>query len=166
VTQPPDAPQTGSTPAAPITDESFVRIFARMTGAFCTALAIVGVLGVTVILEQPTVRTTGLAVGVVLGLVSWFGARLIIRTILARATARGVAPAGATAAASTAIFAGIAVAEAPALFGLVYPFIVEVDDVGALVIAVPVAIVSLIVNVSGPSAVRGHLARLRSPIAF
>jgi len=52
------------------------------------------------------------------------------------------------------------IAELPGLLGLVIAFLWP-SEVGPLVVGVPVSLVAVVLNASGPSAVRRHLARLR-----
>jgi hypothetical protein len=172
VTQPQDPTQPAG---APVSDEQLVQALTRITAMFCGGLVIVLLAGVLFIVEDPTVRITGLALGVLLGLASWFVPVVVIRSVLAKAASAaaqpdGVAQAqtesdGAAGVVRAAAMVGLACAETPAMLALVFA-VVDGHDVGALVIAVPVAIASLIFNVSGPAAVRRHLARLRSPITL
>lgn len=142
-----------------MSDEQIIRMFTLITVAYCGALVMILALGVFVLVPGGPVRTRGVIIGVALGLVSWFASRWITDSAHPRATRTGTRdPAGTVRAVA---FRGIAVAQFPALLGLVF----AVDghaDVGALVIAVPVAIVAIVVNASGPGAIRRHLARLRA----
>lgn len=146
-----------STP--PVSDEQLISTFTRLTFAFCGALAIILVLGVTVLIPNGSVGTRGMMIGVALGLGSWFGSRWITSYRLSRIARTG--PTEMAGAVGTAAFMGVAVAESPALIGLVIAF-GDSADVGPFVIAIPIAIVAIIVNASGPGAVRRHLGRLRA----
>lgn len=98
-------------------------------------------------------------VGVALGLVSWFGSRWITNSAHPRVSRTGTKdPAGIV---GGVVLRGIATAEFPALLGLVLA-VADRGDVGPLVIAVPLAIVAMVVSASGRSAVRRHLERLRA----
>jgi len=94
-------------------------------------------------------------IGVALGLVSWCASSWITSYALSRAARPG--PGDLDAAGAVAVFLAIAFAESPALVGLVLAT-VDGTDVGA--IAIPVA--AIVVNGSGPVAVRRHLDRLRA----
>jgi hypothetical protein len=87
---------------------------------------------------------------------------LVIRWTLTSAARRGVAPGTEAGIVRTAAFMGLVFAETPALLGLVIAVSNDGHDVGALVLSVPCAIVSLFVNVSGPGATRRHLQRLQA----
>jgi hypothetical protein len=143
----------------PVSDEQVIHSFTRTTLSFCGALVVVLVLGLFFAVPDSSVRTRGMIIGVALGLVSWFGSRWITGRTLSRVARTGTKePTGAI---GVVVFLGIAVAEFPALLGLVFEFVSR-GDVGAVVVAVPVAIVSIVVNASGPGAVRRHLDRLRA----
>lgn len=145
-------------------DQALIIAMTPITIAFVIGLFVIGAVMVLFVVTEPAVRGVGLLVGVVLGLVSWFAPRRIIRGALDRARDRGVEPSAVPDAVRSAVFAGIAAAEVPALVAVV--LVVESGhDVGALLVSLPVAIVSLIFNVSGPDALRQHLARLREPSA-
>jgi hypothetical protein len=155
----------------PRTDDEVVRTYARITVGFCGALGLVLVLGLTVLSSHASVGTRGVLIGLGLGLCSWFGSRWITSFGLSRSarTGRGEAAglratAGATELAGTAgtiAFMGICVAQVPGLLGFV---LARGDgaDVGPMVVAIPIAIVAIVVNASGPGAMRRHLERLRT----
>ncbi len=142
-------------------DDQVVRMFLFITIGYAGALVLILAL-VPFLFPDGSISVRGLAVGVVLALVSWFGSMWAINWALASAARSGrpdaVAAAGAV---RTATLVGIATAEMPPLLALVYAYL-DVSEVGALVVAVPVAIVALVVNVSGPGAVRRHLEQIRS----
>jgi len=145
-------------------DQALILAMTPITIAFCIGLVVIGAVMVLFIVPEPTVRGVGILVGVVLALVSWFAPGRIIGGMLDRARDRGVEPAAVPDVVRSAVFTGIAAAEVPALVAVV--LVVEGGhDVGALLISLPVAIVSLMFNVSGPDALRRHLARLREPSA-
>jgi len=145
-------------------DQALIIAMTPITIAFVIGLVMIGAVMVLFIVAEPTVRGVGILIGVILGLVSWFAPGRIIRGALDRARDRGVEPSAVPDVVRTAVFTGIAAAEVPALVAVV--LVVESGhDVGALLISLPVAIVSLMVNVSGPDALRRHLARLREPSA-
>lgn len=149
------------TPAPPVSDEQIIRTFTFITIAFCGALVLIAALGVVVVVAHGSVRSRGVLIGVVLGLVSWFGSRWITSSALSRAARSGLTDRGVAGPLGVAVFRGVAFAEAPALVGFLLA-VVDGVDVGPLVIAVPVAIVAIVVNASGPAAVRRHLAQLRT----
>ena len=146
-----------TTPA--VSDEQIIRMLTRITFAFCGALMVILALGVFVLVPDGSVRTRGMIIGVALGLVSWFGSRWITGFQLSRIARTGTTePAGAI---GTVAFTGVAIAEFPALLGLVFA-ISDGVDIGPLVVAVPIAIAAIVLNASGPGAVRRHLDRLRA----
>ena len=145
--------------APPESDEQIISRFTRLTFAFCGALAMVLALGVTFLIPHGSVRTRGMIIGGALGLCSWFGSRWITRYALVRGARTG--PTEMAGAVGTAAFMGIGVAETSALVGLALAF-GEGGDVGSFVIAIPIAIAAIIVNASGPSAIRRHLDTLRA----
>jgi F0F1-type ATP synthase membrane subunit c/vacuolar-type H+-ATPase subunit K len=148
-------------------DELLVRTLTQMTYGFCGALLMVGLLGAFVLVPEPTVTPIGLLIGAVLALVSWFAPTVAIRRQLGIAARRGVAPGQARSAVQTAVLIGAALAEAPALLGLALAFVLAGGhDVAPFALSVPVAVASLWLNVSGPAAVRRHLGRARSTIAY
>lgn len=162
---------SGATPSE-VSDDELIRQFRVITLAFVGGLLIVLALGVTVLIPGRTLRTTGAAIGAVLGLWSWIGSRWITTRGTSSAT-RSRAPraqernagdderTGGAGAARTIAFLGLGMAEAPALVGL--PLSLNLGgDVGPLVIAVPVAVAAIILNASGPGAMRRHLQRVRS----
>jgi hypothetical protein len=97
------------------TAEQIARVLMNLTVAFSGALALVLalVLGVLVLIPDPVVGTAGLAVGVALGLVSWFGSRWITDGAITRAAERGLRDQDATNVVRAAVFLGITLAEAP-----------------------------------------------------
>jgi len=155
----------------PTTDDELVTRYARITVGFCGALVLVLVLGLTVLSSHASVGTQGVLIGVGLGLWSWFGSRWITSFGLSRfgrtdpptmaGSAETVGAAVLAGAVGTVAFMGIGVAEVPGLIGFV---LAQGDgaDVGPMVIAIPIAIVAVVVNASGPGAVRRHLDRLRT----
>lgn len=152
-------------PAPAEDDATFVRVLSRITIAFCGALVVVGLLGLFVLVPDPVVTLTGLALGLVGGLVSLIVPPLLIRSGLARAR-RPLEPGDEYMVVRTAVFLGIAFAELPPLVALALVVTDGNHDVGALVLTVPFAIVSLVMNVSGPAALRRHLARVRGASAL
>lgn len=152
---------------SPVDDDQLVRTLTSITYGFCGALLMVGVLGVVVLVPEPTVTPLGLLVGAALALVSWFAPTVAIRRQLADAARAGVAPRQAGTVVRTAVFIGAALAEAPALLGLaVTSVLAGGHDVAPFALSIPVAVASLWLNVSGPAAVRRHLGRVRSTIAY
>ena len=155
----------------PTTDDELVRRYARITVGFCGALGLVLVLGLTVLSSHASVGTRGVLIGLGLGLWSWFGSRWITSFGLSRfgrtdptKMAGPTQTAGATelaGAVGVVAFMGIGVAEVPGLLGFV---LARGDgaDVGPMVVAIPIAIVAIVVNASGPGAMRRHLERLRT----
>jgi F0F1-type ATP synthase membrane subunit c/vacuolar-type H+-ATPase subunit K len=157
---------TPPTPTPPVPDDDqLVRSLAPITFAFSSALVLVGLLGVFVLVPDPTVTPGGLVIGGVLALISWFVPTAVIRNRLANAARQPVAPELVPALVRAIVMIGLSLAEAPALLGLVFA-VSSGTDVGPLVLSVPLAIASLVVNVSGPGAVRRHLERLRSTLAY
>jgi hypothetical protein len=143
----------------PVSDEQVIRTFTFITVFFCVPLVLFLALGVFVLVPNGSVHARGLIIGVALGLVSWFASRWATSYALSRAARTGATyPAGAV---GTAVFTGIGCAEFPALVGLVLA-VADRADVGPFVIAIPVAIVAVVVNASGPGAVRRHLDQLRA----
>ncbi len=155
------APSPAPQPQAPADDE-MVRTLGWITVGFVGGLVIVAALTASLIVPDPTVRLRGVLVGCVLALLAWFLPVAAIRRMLASAR-HGDVPVAATSAAvavRTAVFVGVANGEAPALVAVVLA-VLDGHDIGALLVAAPVAVVSLVLNVSGPGAVRRHLERLR-----
>lgn len=162
---------SGATPPA-VSDDELVRQFQVITVAFAGGLLIVLALAVTVLIPGRTVRTTGAAIGAALGLWSWIGSRWVTTwgtssAARSRASERQERNADdhgdtrAAGAARTIAFLGLGMAEAPALVGL--PLSLSLGgDVGPLVVAVPIAVAAIILNASGPGAMRRHLQRVRS----
>jgi hypothetical protein len=143
------------------TDDEVVRIMKTITVGFAATLVAVALLGVLFIVPDPVIGMSGLAVGVVLGIAAWFLPAVATRRMAASAwRPAGVAGRDVPAVARTIAFVGIALAEMPALLGLVVA-VAQGHDVGAFVVSTPVAVVSLFVNASGPAAMRRHLERLR-----
>lgn len=162
MTLPPEPPAA----RANLDDETaLVRPLSLIAYAFCGALVAVGLLGVFVLVPDPVVTAGGLALGLVLGLVSLVVPPLVIRGALQRAAGRTADPAADHGVVRTAVFTGLAVAEVPALVAFAIVASGGNHDVGALVLAVPFAVVSLLVNVAGPGALRRHLQRLRGGAA-
>jgi len=146
-----------STP--PLSDEQVIAKFTRITFAFCGSLGLILILGVTVLSPHSSIGMPGVLVGVALGLGSWFGSRWITSFGISRIA--GTGPTDLAGAVGTAAFMGIGMADAPALIGLVLAT-GDGADVGPIVIGIPIAILAVIVNASGPGAVRRHLHRLRA----
>lgn len=155
-----------------VSDDELVRQFQVITVSFAGGLVIILVLGVTVLVPGGTVRTTGAAIGAALGLWSWFGSRWVTSWGTSNAarprgsqrqerSAGDDEGAGAAGAARTIAFMGIGMAEAPALLGLVLSLSLR-GDVGPFVVAIPAAVGAIILNASGPGAMRRHLERVRS----
>lgn len=138
----------------PVADEQIIRTFTFITIGFCGGLVMVLGLDVLVLVPDSVVRAPGLLLGAVLGLVSWFGSQRATSRAPSRSvrspSLRSGSPAG------TLAFRGIVVAEVPALIALIVA-IADGADVGSVVVAIPVAIVAIIVNASGPGAMRRHL---------
>ncbi|HEX5331919.1 MAG TPA: hypothetical protein VFW79_04680 [Cellulomonas sp.] len=153
--------RTPASPPPPVSDEQIIRTFTFITIAFCSALVLISALCVFVVVPHGSVRSRGVLIGVALGLVSWFGSRWITSSALDRAARPGLTDKGVAAPLGVAVFRGIAVAEAPALVGFLLA-VADGVDVGPLVIAVPVGIVAIVLNASGPAAIRRHLAQLRT----
>ncbi|MEZ0447222.1 hypothetical protein [Cellulomonas sp. ICMP 17802] len=151
------------TPA--LTDDAFVRSFAPITTAFSGALVVTGLLGALVLVPEPTVTPVGLLVGAVLGLVAWFAPTLVIRSRLTSAVRRGEPPERAHATVRAVVMIGIALAEAPALLGFALA-VTGGHDIGSFALSIPLAVASLVLNVSGQGAVRRHLDRLRSTVPY
>ena len=152
----------------PISDDRLIRSFAPITNAFCYALVMVGLLGAFVIFPDPTTTTTGLLIGAALGLASWFLPTIVIRRRLAGAARRQVPPQLQPALVRTVVMIGLALAEFPALLGfaITASSSASTSDIGPFVLSIPLAVASLILNVSGKGAIRRHLDRLRSPFAY
>ena len=147
--------------------DQLVRSLIPITFTFCSALLLVGLLGVFVIVPEPTVSPTGLLLGAALALVSWFAPSVVLPRLLTSAGRRGVEPARVAGVVRALVFVGLALAEVPALVGLALTFALsDGNDVAPFALAIPVAIASIWVNVSGPTAVRSHLERVRSSIAY
>ena len=147
-----------------LSDEQAVRLFMFITMSFVFALVLILLLGVLFLVPGRPIGTTGLAVGTVLALLSWFGSRGVTAWAAARAAnARrdaGVAASTATASVRTVAFIGIVACEVPGLAGLVLG--TAMHDVGPFLVSIPVAVLALFVNASGPVALRRHLDRVRS----
>ena len=142
-----------------MSDQQLISKLTRITFAVCGALAVILFLGTSFLFSDGSVRTRGMIIGVALGLVSWFGSRWITSYSLSRAARTGAADV--TGVVLTVAFSGIAIGETPAMLGLVLAYGTG-GDVGSFVIPIPIAIVAIIVNASGPAAVRRHLDRLRA----
>lgn len=150
---------TAPTPSAPpVSDDQLIRLGTYLSVAFAVPLLMVLALGMFVLVPDAAVHSRGLVIGAALGLVSWFGSRWITSHTLPRSAVSG--PGGVHGAARIVAFRGIAVADLPALLALV--LVLAIGDVGPLVVAVPIAIVAIVVNASGPGAIRRHLDRLRA----
>ncbi|MDM7855509.1 hypothetical protein [Cellulomonas alba] len=158
-------PEPQSAPADLDDEAALVRPLSRIAYAFCAALVAIGLLGAFVLVPDPVVTLGGLALGLGLGLVSLVVPPLLIRGGLRRGTGRTADPASEHAVVRTAVFIGLAFAELPALVALSLVASDGNHDVGALLISVPFAIVSLLVNVAGAGAVRRHLRRIRGGVA-
>lgn len=153
------APSPAPQQQAPADDE-MVRTLGWITVGFVGGLVIVAALTPSLIVPDPTVRLRGVLVGCVLALLAWFLPVAAIRRMLGSARRADLTDAWGRGAVRTAVFVGVATGEAPALVAVVLA-VADGHDVGALLVAAPVAIVSLVLNVSGPAAVRRHLERLR-----
>jgi hypothetical protein len=162
VTLPPEPPPA---PADLDDETAIVRPLSRIAYAFCGALVAVGLLGVFVLVPDPVVTPAGLALGLGLGLVSLVVPPLVIRGALRRPTGRTADPASDHAVVRTAVFTGLAVAEVPALLAFALVASGDNHDIGALLLAVPFAVVSLLLNVAGPGALRRHLRGVRGGLA-
>ncbi|MBO3101906.1 hypothetical protein [Cellulomonas fengjieae] len=149
-----------------VDDDQLVRSLTPLTYGFCGALLMVGLLGVFVIVPEPTVTPTGLALGAALGLAAWFIPTVVIRRVLAGGARQGVAPGSVAGVVRSAVFLGAAVAEGPALLGFFLAFVLPGGDVAPFALSIPLAVASLWFNVSGPAAARRHLGRARSGISF
>ena len=152
---------TSPSSAPPVPDEQLIRTFAWITVAFCGVLVLISAVGVFGLVPDGVVRGRGVVIGLALGLVSWFASRWVVRHALSAGAGRGRGTTSDAAVLGAAVFRAIAAAEAPALAGFAFA-VVDGSDLGPVVIAIPLAIVAIIVNASGPRAVRGHLARLRA----
>lgn len=130
----------------------------RITAGFASGLVVVGLVAALLATPPIVVATRGLAVGAALAVASWFLPALVTAPMVRSAASRG-APSGSQVMARTIAFVGIGVAQTPALLALVLT--VGGHDVGAVLLAVPVAIASLFVNASGPGATRRRLETLR-----
>ncbi|WP_456845812.1 hypothetical protein [Cellulomonas sp. P5_C6] len=148
----------------PVSDDELVRSLTPITFAYCGALLLVGLLGALVLVPDPTVTPTGLLIGAGLGLAAWFVPALMIPNRLRFAARQGLAPEQVPGVVRTVVWIGISFATLPAMLGLVVA-VSSGHDVGALVFSVPLAMASLVLNVSGPRAVRRHLERARSTVA-
>ncbi len=146
--------------AQPASDEEVVRVLTVMTVAFCGALALVLLIGVTFLFPDRVVTARGAGIGLALGLVSWYASRWMVGRAIARAGRRAAGDPSAPGIVRSAVFVGIACAESPALTGLAIAVVLG-NDIGPFVVAIPMAIAAIVVNVSGPGAVRGHLESLR-----
>ncbi len=146
--------------AQPVSDDEVVRYFIFQTIAYGGALALVLLLGVFVLFPDGVVSALGAAIGLALGLLSWFASRWIIASGLTRAGRRGRDDASGPGIVRAAVNLGIAFADVPAVVSLVIAFVLG-SDIGTFVVAIPMAIAAIVVNASGPGAVRRHLATLR-----
>ena len=144
----------------PLSDEQVISTLTRATIAFCLALVAVLVLGVLFLVPNRSVTITGLAIGVALGLWSWFGSWAVTANAMTRAGRSGSPVQDAAGRVLAVAYMGLAFAEVPALVGLVLARPAD-SDLGPLVVSVPIAIVAIIANASGPGVVRRRLARLR-----
>ena len=163
-----------STPATQVSDEELVRGLRSITFRFCAAQAVLLLLGLVVLVPDGSLTGGGVLMGGALGAVSWFGSRWASRWALARArrdasgdaalsadaALRGTTSQDAAARVQTAAFIGVAFAEALGLLGLVVAMLT--GERAAMVLAIPVAIIAIIVNGTGPIAVRRHLDTLRA----
>lgn len=165
-------------PERPLVDQSDdqrVRIFTPITLSFVGGMVLVLVLGVVFLVPHAPLTGAGAGVGVALALASWFGSRAATAwaaSTAARRVASGPPPGlaarplvkggpqyGAAGAAGTIAFIGIGVGEGFGLVGL--PIGLAMHDLGPFVIALPVAMVAVVLNASGPAAMRRHLQRVR-----
>ena len=144
----------------PVSDEQVIRRLTTITVGFCGALVAIGALGAFVLVPDPTVSVPGLALGLVLGLVSWFGSQWVTSRAIDRVRRPGARPVDASASVGTVAFLGVAFAEVPALVTLPLA-ILDGSDVGPVLVAVPIAIAAVLLHGTGPGAVRRHLDRLR-----
>lgn len=147
-------------PVPTLSDEQVIGRLTRITIAFCLALVAILAIGVLFLVPNGSVTTKGLAIGVALGVWSYFGSWGVTANAITRAERSGLPVHNAAGLVLAGAFMGIAFAEAPALVGLALA-VVDGKDVGPLVISIPVAIAAIIVNASGPGVVRRRLARLR-----
>jgi len=150
---------TPSTP--PVSDEQIIRTFRLLTISFCAGPAVILAMVPLALVPDPTVQVRGLVIGVALGAVAWFGSRWGTSAMAARAVRRGVA--GVTSTISSVALTGVAVAEGAWFLGLGLVFALHSNhDIGSCVVSVPVAIVAIVMNGSGPGAIRRHLEQLRA----
>lgn len=162
-------------PVAELADDDVVRLFTTVTIGFAGGLLGVLVIGVLFLVPGAPLSTTGAVVGAGLALVSWFGSRGVTGWAASNAAhraglrSRTSAPEqpgrvgggdGANGVARTIAFIGIGVAESPGLIGLVIGL--QLHDIGPFAISLPVAVAAVVLNASGPGAMRRHLARVRS----
>lgn len=163
-------------PVAELSDDDVVRLFTTLTVGFAGGLVLVLGIGVLFLVPGAPLGTTGAAVGVGLAVVSWFGSRWVAgwaasnaaRSARLRSRASNGEQAtpvagrsdGANGVARTIAFMAIGVAEAPGLMGLVIGL--QLHDIGPFAISLPVAVAAVVLNASGPGAMRRHLARVRS----
>ena len=162
-------------PAAELSDDDLVRLMLPITLSFVGGLVLILVIGALFLVPGAPLSTTGAVVGVGLALVSWFGSRgvtgwaassaahragLRSRTSAPEQPGRVGGGDGANGVARTIAFIGIGVAEFPGLIGLVVGL--QLHDIGPFVISLPVAVAAVVLNASGPGAMRRHLQRVRS----
>ncbi|MBN9325498.1 MAG: hypothetical protein BGO38_03770 [Cellulomonas sp. 73-145] len=163
-------------PVAELSDDDVVRLFTTVTVGFAGGLVLILGIGVLFLVPGAPLSTTGAAVGVGLALVSWFGSRWVTgwgasnaarsaRRRSRASTGDQAAPAGgrsdgANGVARTIAFMGIGFAEGPGLVGLAIGL--QLHDIGPFAIALPVAVAAVVLNASGPGAMRRHLQRVRS----
>ena len=148
-------------PPPPPSEDHVVAALTRATVMFSGALVVVLLVTVFFLFPQWQLGARGVILGAVLGLLSWVMPSWMISNQLKGAARRGPDPARVPAIVATAAYVGISFAELPALLALVSIFLLGGTDIAAVVVAVPVAVASLWLVVSGPAAVRRHLARLR-----
>lgn len=149
-----------------LSDEQAIRLFTFITISFAGALVLVLLMGVLFLVPGRPIGTTGLALGAALAVLSWFGSRAVTAWAADRvATTRrkggtGASTEAGSASARTVAFIGIGVAEVFGLVGLLAGM--AMHDIGPFVVSLPVAVGAVILNASGPGAMRRHLERVRS----
>jgi len=113
------------------------------------------------------VTTKGLLVGALLALIAWFGPQAI--TARALRSMRRTHPTDALAAARSVGFQSVAVAWLAGIVSIMISLIFpgtfgqgETGEIGAMLIAVPAAIASIIVYGTSPIAIRRFMAQLEA----
>jgi hypothetical protein len=147
-------------PTLPSSSDASVQTLRILTTAFCGALVLIGILLFTVLLPDGDQTPTGLAVGLALGVVGFLASRSVPAWQL-RPLDPGEGRRVALPRLMGAAFLAIALAEGPALIGLVVAFATD-GDRGAYLVAAPLGVISIVLNGTGTPALRRHVARLES----